>query len=137
MNLTVGCAKYLCWWHISDMYPVCIRQSETMAKIVCRASALKSDDPRYRGATFLSKSCSLCELMEPETAEHMIITCPYNMDIRVHMFNDLTSDLICNNVWRDVGMADTLKVLLGGIPDGRDFPLATLCTMHSAHAHMT
>ena len=101
--------------------PPRIKQSETMAKIVCRASSLKSDDPRYRGATFISKTCSHCDLVEPENAEHMVLTCPYNIDIRVQMLNELSLSIECREIWQSIAIPDTLKVLFGGIPNGRDF----------------
>ena len=121
INLTVGCAKYLCWWHVSDIYPPCIKQSETMAKIVCRASSLKSDDPRYRGATFINKACSHCKLVEAEDVKHMVLTCPNNIDTRVQMLNELSTDIECREIWQSIDAPDTLKVLLGGMPHGREF----------------
>ena len=52
LNMTLGCVKYLTWYHISDVYINRMRECETMASLVCGASNLKCDD--YVGVLYIS-----------------------------------------------------------------------------------
>ena len=114
LNMTIGSSKYLSWWHISDNFPYMIRECETMAKLVCKCSELKSDDYRFKHASSFMKSCSLCDHAACENAEHMIMACPYNSDLRTTLFNDLATLDLCKDIWEMVPAASTLKVILGG-----------------------
>ena len=121
IKLTVGKAKYLSWWHVSDIFPFLIRQCETMARIVCKASRLKCDDFKYKGTTFFEKTCPHCNLSETENAEHMIMTCPYNYDLRVQMFETLSTNAASREIWQYIPASDTLCVLLGGSATNVEF----------------
>ena len=117
LNLTIGSAKYLSWWHVSDIFPDTIRACETMAKIVCKCSSLKSDDYRFKGMSFFLKSCTLCQHASYESAEHMIMSCPHNDEMRASLFHELSTSDVCREVWEQVPAVDTLKVILGGKPN--------------------
>ena len=40
--------RYLTWWYLSDKYPQTIRSCEIVARLVCHASLLKTDDVRLK-----------------------------------------------------------------------------------------
>ena len=71
IKMKIGSAKYLSWWHISDAYLKLMKECETMAKLVCKASDLKCDNYEFKGASFFAKSCSLCDHAAYENAEHI------------------------------------------------------------------
>ena len=96
-------------------------ECETMAKIVCKASDLKCDSYKFKGQSFLSKSCSLCEHTAYENAEHVIMSCPYNTDLRTAMCNELSTMRECRDIWNVIPNTCTLKVILGGTPDNMEF----------------
>ena len=91
-----------------------------MSKLVCRTSRLKSDDYRYKGSSFYSKSCSLCNLAGYENVEHMVMSCPYNQDLRTYMFNELNTSIESRLIWRHINAHETLKIILGGKKDDID-----------------
>ena len=64
--------KPLICWQLGDMSPDIMQSSETMSKLVCRSSELKSDSYLYRndGDNHL------------EDAEHLVIHCSYFKAIR-------------------------------------------------------
>ena len=121
IKLTTGKAKYLSWWYVSDLFPCLIRQCETLARIVCKASRLKCDDFKFKGLTFFEKTCPHCNLSETENAEHMIMTCPYNSNLRFMMFEDLSTNAASRDIWLNISASDTLSVLLGGSAPNVEF----------------
>ena len=92
-----------------------------MAKLSCRASQLKSDDYKYKTATFYAKSCTLCNLASYENVEHMIMTCPHNQDLRIQMFDALLTSEECVDIWNHVKPNEVFKIILGGKMNGHDF----------------
>ena len=121
LRLTVGSTMYMSWWHISDIYQSMIGPCETMAKLVCCASALRSDDYRLKHTSYTTKSCTLCDQAAYECAEHMVMSCPYNDDLREHMFSELSNTDISAGQWSEVTPQDIYKVLLGGKIASIDF----------------
>ena len=49
LTMTVGISRYQTWWKISDSDYRLTGMCETMSKIICHASLLKSDDVRLKG----------------------------------------------------------------------------------------
>ena len=86
---TVGNAHYLTWWHIADNAPYLQGMCETMARLVCHASQLKGDDPRYKKESLMQKICHECNLGTLETIFHVIMQCPANEQNTTQMFNDI------------------------------------------------
>ena len=121
LNMTNSGARYLTWWHVADAFPAYIKNCEIMSKLVCRTSRLKSDDYRYKGSSFYSKSCSLCNLVGYENVEHMVMSCPYNQDLRTYMFNELNTSVESRLIWRQINAHETLKIILGGKKEDIDF----------------
>ena len=115
LNMTLGCAKYLSWYHISDAYPKLMRECETMARLVCGASNLKSNEYRYIGKFFMEKSCDMCDLAAYENVNHLVMACPATSFLRRPMF-DLTNSDECKNLWCSIEPGICLEALLGGNP---------------------
>ena len=86
---TMGSARYLTWWAISDKFPSTIRMCENLAKIICKCTKLKTDDLRNKGLTQSHRVCSLCDHYAAEHIEHLIMQCPVYESIRASMFNDV------------------------------------------------
>ena len=97
LNLTLGGAKYLVWYQISDKIPKYVMQCENMAKMVCKASELKSDDRKFKQSTFAMK-CSLCNHAAYEDAKHMIMSCHGQSMLRNPMFTVLENNAECREV---------------------------------------
>ena len=68
--------RYVAWWWLSDRHPNMIRQCETMAKLVCHASMLKSDDVRLKGLNRSHRQCPLCKLAALDDVNHLLLQCP-------------------------------------------------------------
>ena len=81
-------------YHIVDKHPSLIRECEIMAKFVCDASDLRSDDCKFKHTSLFMKSCTLCDYAAYKNVDHLIMTCSYNTDLRIAMFND--SEMLCN-----------------------------------------
>ena len=110
------------WWHISDHFPNLMKECESMATIVCKASDLKCDNYAFKGSSYFAKSCNLCDHAAYENVEHMILSCPYNIDFRTEMFNELANTDGCKEIWNVLSNSSILKVILGGKPDNMEFP---------------
>ena len=121
INLTIGSSMYMNWWHISDIYPHLMKPCETMAKLVCGASELRSDDYRLKHATYNMKACTLCNLAAYECSEHMIMSCAHNDDLRISMINEIENSNDCLYIWADMSPQHTYKVLLGSKADNTNY----------------
>ena len=86
---TVGAPHYLTWWHIADNVPQCQAMCEIMARLICHASQLRDDDPRYKGSSPLQKMCQECDLGVIESVQHLVMQCPANEGYRIEMFNEI------------------------------------------------
>ena len=72
----ISTTRYLPWWELSDKFPLLIKNCETMARLVCHASKLKSDDLRLKSLTPSHRMCSNCDLYLVEDLYHIIMQCP-------------------------------------------------------------
>ena len=86
---TMGVPHYLMWWYIADNTPQCQSMCETMARLVCHASQLKDDDPRYKGSSAIQKMCQECDLGITESVKHLVMQCPANERFRIEMFKEI------------------------------------------------
>ena len=121
LNKTMGNVCYLIWWQISDNCPSLIRTCETMAKLVCRTSLLKSDDYRCRNNVNENQICQLCESYSTENSLHVVMHCTYHEVTRTKMFKDI--ETICPHIFnRD---PDIYNVLLGKNIPSIDFEILT------------
>ena len=62
---------------------------ETMVKLVCKASRLKSDCYQYHKDNLNTSYCVLCGILAIEDAEHIILHCHYMTDLRNQMFAEI------------------------------------------------
>ena len=90
ISATVDNVKPLIWWQLSDISPDIILHCETMSKLVCKASKLKSDDFRYRNEAVNRPYCELCPDLVIENVEHLLIHCLYLRNERDAMFNEIS-----------------------------------------------
>ena len=81
--------KTLICWQICDISPELILACETMAKLICRASKLKSDSYLFRNDPSNRPYCDMCHDFAVENVEHLLIHCPYFNDDRISMFKEM------------------------------------------------
>ena len=114
---TVENVKPLVWWQLSDVAPDLMLQCETMSKLVCKASKLKSDDYRYRNDVVNRPYCELCHDLAIENVEHLIIHCPSLRNERDVMFNEIN---VIENFYDSrilLPHENNLHTILGKIPN--------------------
>ena len=97
-----------------------IYECENMAKLVCGASYLKSDDIKFKNGSFFSKTCDLCENTTYENVRHIVMECHGTADLRYSMFNELNQTEQCH-WWRQIDPSKALETLLGGNPCNFEF----------------
>ena len=116
----MGTVKLMLWWHLADIFPELMYCCETMAKVVCRASKLKSDHYSYRKEPTLNKYCDLCHSYAIEDIEHIIVYCPALFEIREKMYAEIAALERENDVTFFNTGNSNLKILLGKIPEDID-----------------
>ena len=113
---------------------------ENMARLICRASSLKSDDPLLKGASSHSRMCTNCDLGVEENVHHMVMQCPYMEDIRYNMY-EVIDEYACKFNDRIKGApTEVFGMLLGKLCSDLDMQDACkgleiagrhICTMYS------
>ena len=86
---TIGTPRYLSWWQISDNLLIHTRMCESLARIVCKSSLLKSDDYRLKSLTPCNRVCNNCDLYATEDIKHLLMQCPAMEDDRVKLHHKL------------------------------------------------
>ena len=71
-------SMYLPWWELSDATPSLMDICETMARIICHASRLETDDLKLKSLTPSYRMCSNCSMYVVEDLFHIIMQCPAN-----------------------------------------------------------
>ena len=89
LSKVMGNVKYLIWWCLSDAEPSLMHQCEDMARLVCRTSKLKADDPRLKALSPVNRMCSHCNRFEREDARHMILHCDFLNAARLEMHYEI------------------------------------------------
>ena len=117
ISATIDNVKPLIWWQLSDMSPEMMIFCETMSKLVCKASKLKSDDYHYKNDAVNRPYCELCPDLAIENVEHLLIHCPSLRNERDAMFNEISN--IENFYGGRILMPNenNLHTLLGKIPN--------------------
>ena len=64
---------------------------ETMIRLLCRSSKLKSDDVTLKNSSVASKFCPLCDLGVLDDVAHLVMQCPSLQDIRTVMLNEIST----------------------------------------------
>ena len=90
LYITIGVPRFLSWWQISDNCPRHTKMCESLARLVCKASLLKSDDYRLKGLTPSNRVCNNCDLYAPENVNHLLMQCPAMEDDRVKLYHSLS-----------------------------------------------
>ena len=116
---------YSVWWLIADHHQGYMRKCETMVKLLCHASLLKSDDVRLLKASFCAKSCIMCDNAAYEDANHMIMQCSYHSNTQLEMYDEM------NRMIPNVDIMCSVGVLLGKCIDGWEYNHMVLLWMIS------
>ena len=86
LKVVVDDVQTLIWWKLGDKNHGIMSCCETMSKLVCKSSRLKSDYYLYRSQNMY---CDLCQDLAYEDAEHLIMHCKYFNKEREEMFAQL------------------------------------------------
>ena len=86
---SIGQPRYLSWWQISDNLPEHTKMCECLARIVCKACMLKSDDYRLKGLPPSYRTCNNCDLYAEENIRHILMQCPALENDRAKMYDKL------------------------------------------------
>ena len=85
----MGIPGYCVWWQLSDDEFSYMKRCETMVKIICNVSLLKSDNYLLDNAVFSKKVCERCDDFVLEDAKHVILQCASTNELRVEMFLEI------------------------------------------------
>ena len=77
------------WWQISDRSHYLLKECEIMAKLLCHASLLRTDDVRLKRLPVASRFCPLCDHSAMDDTFHMVMQCPFLQDSRTRMFHEI------------------------------------------------
>ena len=64
--------RYLSWWRMSDVDYKLTGMCETMCRLICHASLLKSDDFRLKCSPLSNRTCTKCDMYRIEDIVHVI-----------------------------------------------------------------
>ena len=98
LKKTIGNARYLSWWAISDYDYRLINMCKTMSRIICHTSLLKRDDYRLKSSPMSNRTCDKCDMYCTEDIVHIINQCPFYHIERSVMFEGIYRN--CPNVKR-------------------------------------
>ena len=101
------------------MSPDIMQSSETMSKLVCRSSKLKSDSYLYRNDRDNRPYCNMCQDFGLEDAEH----CSYFKDIRKHIFLDLCESARLHSINVFAPTENNFHLVMGKAPPGVNYDL--------------
>ena len=87
-------SQYLVWWQISDRSHYLLKECEIMAKLLCHASLLRTDDVRLKRLPVASRFCPLCDHSAMDDTFHMVMQCPFLQDSRTRIFHEI--ERICD-----------------------------------------
>ena len=129
-EISVDC-RYLNWWMMLDNDPSITRKCEILAKLICHASMLKSDDFKLKRQSNVHKMCELCDDFVIEDARHLILQCTYfqnqreDLMLKINDFENRTGANVTNTD------CDMLYILLGrrleGLSDGQTIEIWRMC----------
>ena len=88
--------KPLVWWQLGDHSPELMQQCETMSKLICRASRLKSDCYMYKNDCINRPYCDMCNNFAIENVEHLLMHCPSLNEKREKMLKEIG---VLENLW--------------------------------------
>ena len=89
LHISLTQSRYLEWWALSDKQPHLMKICENMARMVCHSSRLKCDDYRLKSLPPSHRNCNLCDMYVVESLFHITMQCPYFVNERNIMYNDI------------------------------------------------
>ena len=90
-----------------------MKMCETLARLVCHASLLKTDDVRLKRLNRSERVCFFCDLYEDDNVRHLVMQCPKLQSERATMFTELRSVGGGCGASVIVNTGDILSVILG------------------------
>ena len=114
---TQDTVKTLIWWQLGDKSRVIMNCCETMVKLVCRASRLKSDNYLFKNDPTKRPYCELCQNFALEDVEHLILHCPFFEKQRNEMFAQIEDVERMFNIKILLPTEDNLLLMLGKVPN--------------------
>ena len=98
---------YSIWWQIAYDDMTYMRQCEVMVRILCHCTLLKDDDFQYKRSTLWDRMYMLCDLAAPDDARHMVMQCPYHIDLRVKLQEKI------GRICPDFGAREVFNTIMG------------------------
>ena len=118
ISSTQDTIQTLVWWQLGDRSHGIMKCCETMVKLVCRASKLKSDNFQYKNDPTKRPYCDLCQNFALEDVEHIISHCPYFENQRNDMLNQINAVELLYGTKALLSTEDKFLIMLGKIPNG-------------------
>ena len=128
----IGKPFYLTWWILSDMKLCPIQQCESMARMVCDSSLLKSHDLRLKNQPLSTKFCHRCDLAVVEDTFHLVMQCPFYEESIKTMYNELESRNVTEIDHLLMRNHEVFYYLMGKHPDDVSFEIMTVVWAISA-----
>ena len=118
----VGTPSYSIWWTLSDSRRDMMAVSETMAKLISRASCLKSDHYEFRDKSIIERSCNRCDNCAEESVFHLVMQCQSVSQMRDGMYAEIRNNVQMGYDKLIESPQDTFKILLGKPIDDLEYP---------------
>ena len=113
---TLDSVKLLIWWQLGDVCPEIMSACETMSKLVCKSSKLKSDHYDFKNGRVNQQYCDLCNDFAIENVEHLLMHCKALERQRRIMLNEIANLENQHGVIILKPACNTLHILLGKVP---------------------
>ena len=120
LNTIMDTVKPLVWWQLGDHFPAMMQSCETMAKLKCRASRLKSDSYMYKNNSINGPYCDMCNNFAIENVEHLLMHCSSPNEKRGKMIREIEvlEKYYGTTILFPAG--NNLPIFLGKIPENAD-----------------
>ena len=112
--------KPIVWWQLGDHCPELMQQCETMSKLICGASRLKSDSYMYKNDCINRPYCDMCNNFAIENVEHLIMHCPALKEKREKMLQEIEALEYLSGTQILLPSGNNLPIFLGKIPENVD-----------------
>ena len=126
---------YATWWVLADLHPEYVYFCETMIKLVCHSSKLKTDSAALKSEPRNTRVCNECMHNRIDSARHMIMECDDTYNNRNEMYNEIMRALdqeaymVRNNM-------NMFPILLGQRIEGMsDVGMLRLWIISGSHIH--
>ena len=113
---TLDSVKPLIWWQLGDVCPEIMFACETMSKLVCKSSKLKSDHYDFKNGRVNQQYCDLCNDFAIENVEHLLMHCKALERERRIMLNEIANLENQHGASILKPACNILHILLGKVP---------------------